>query len=520
MGNQCECMNTSNERGGRHSKTNVLPVPHKKKERTITQIEAMMRVSREAEEEALKKKEDQDGKRESIRSNKSNKRPSIIKPEAGESSVAIRATNKLSEELTSAAVQLEGEHEHFRDTEKVQYLYNGKIIKEESKVQAIPERRTESISSSKHDVNEQQIDFQDLKESSTLVEQQRHLTPEYTHEKQDFSIKQASSCTVQGMKVGSPKSGIDLPRQSETDAHTLQQYNNEQEDEEEKDQVDMLVDKIDSRASGTEAYESRETMQNFLDQTVSAGGAMNTGSSQNDELLSRMSQVLNQVQMGQFEDIFRNMSSIHKQRLLVNPSIASEAIRSSILRESRVNTDEGALLDKEAVQALLEALINPEQIRETIPSSEREGHINLGGALQQVPDEIDQSQSIEISRMTGNSNVTRVILGDSMAFEQNRHDESSLMIKRIEDESYRQSAASVQNASHLENAALNSHEKPVDNISRVKMTEESSSQLFRGTNEEGTDQTDSRLSTMFGQTFRKELEEEDHRANPSPNELQ
>lgn len=74
------------------------------------------------------------------------------------------------------------------------------------------------------------------------------------------------------------------------------------------------------------------------------------------------------------------MSSIHKQRLLVNPSIASEAIRSSILRESRVNTDEGALLDKEAVQALLEALINPEQIRETIPSSEREGHINLGGA--------------------------------------------------------------------------------------------------------------------------------------------
>lgn len=63
-----------------------------------------MRVSREAEEEALKKKEGQDGKRESIRSNKSNKRPSIIKPEAGESSVAIRATNKLSEELTSAAV--------------------------------------------------------------------------------------------------------------------------------------------------------------------------------------------------------------------------------------------------------------------------------------------------------------------------------------------------------------------------------------------------------------------------------
>lgn len=57
----------------------------------------------------------------------------------------------------------------------------------------------------------------------------------------------------------------------------------------------MLVDKIDSRASVTEAYESRETMQNYLDYTVSGGGAMNTGSSQNDELLSRMSQVLNQV---------------------------------------------------------------------------------------------------------------------------------------------------------------------------------------------------------------------------------
>lgn len=93
-------MNTSNERGGRQSKTNVLPVPHKKKERTITQIEAMMKVSREVEEKAaLKAKEDQDLRRESIRSNKSNKRPSIIKPEVGESSVANRATNKLSEEL-------------------------------------------------------------------------------------------------------------------------------------------------------------------------------------------------------------------------------------------------------------------------------------------------------------------------------------------------------------------------------------------------------------------------------------
>lgn len=87
-----------------------------------------------------------------------------------------------------------------------------------------------------------------------------------------------------------------------------------------------------------------------------------------------MSHVLNQVQMGHFEDAFRNMSSIHKQRLLVNPSIASEAIRSSILGESRLNTEDGALLDKEAVQALLEVLLNPpEKLRDT--RAENESHI-------------------------------------------------------------------------------------------------------------------------------------------------
>lgn len=61
------------------------------------------------------------------------------------------------------------------------------------------------------------------------------------------------------MKIASHKSG--LARQSETDAQTMQ-FHHEEED---KDQEDALVENLQSRASGTEAYESRETLQGFLD---------------------------------------------------------------------------------------------------------------------------------------------------------------------------------------------------------------------------------------------------------------
>lgn len=133
--------------------------------------------------------DDKEVKRESIRSNKSNKRPTLTKKE----SAASRATSKQGDDRGSASLKIEGEQEHFRETEKAQSYQNVKVVKEDSKVQAIPERRTESVLSSKR--GEQDIDVHELKESSTLIEEHKHLSTRYENN-EDLSLKQASSCTV------------------------------------------------------------------------------------------------------------------------------------------------------------------------------------------------------------------------------------------------------------------------------------------------------------------------------------